>query len=227
MDNGLLIALAIIFTIILIGINIYILALYSHTEDKGFGTALYCKLLVVIGLTLCQAQALMVPLDVANLSAIDESGIGMKGFWYFIYLLVLILICLLMPFALFFYETDEEDGFCKRFIRSFLYTLAANIVTILVLFISWAFFKFVDLPVHSISSNSVASLSADFNNWTISQTDNDTTLEIEASFAVYVIAIMSFFGWICVVICGGVGIFSLPLDMISEFRNRPKAKRSS
>jgi LMBR1 domain-containing protein 1 len=71
MDNGLLIALAIIFTIILIGINIYILALYSHTDDKGFGTALYCKLLVVIGLTVCQAQALMVPLDVANLSAID------------------------------------------------------------------------------------------------------------------------------------------------------------
>lgn len=176
MDNGLLIALAIIFTIILIGINIYVLALYSHTEDKGFGTALYCKLLVVIGLTLCQAQALMVPLDVANLSAIDESGIGMKGFWYFIYLLVLILICLLMPFALFFYETDEEDGFCKRFVRSLLYTFAANIVTILVLFISWAFFKFVDLPVHSISSNSVASLSVDFNNWSISQTDNDTTL---------------------------------------------------
>lgn len=52
-------------------------------------------------------------------------------------------------------------------------------------------------------------------------------MELEASFAVYVIAIMSFFGWICVVICGGVGLFGLPLDMINEFRNRPKARKST
>jgi LMBR1 domain-containing protein 1 len=103
MNNGLLIALAIIFVIILLAINIYILALYVHTDDKGFGTALYCKILVVVGLTMCQAQALMVPLDVANVSALDSNGIDMKSFWYFIYLLVLIFICLLMPFAMFFY----------------------------------------------------------------------------------------------------------------------------
>ena len=68
---------------------------------------------------------------------------------------------------------------------------------------------------------------ADMNNWTISQSDTNITLELQASFAVYVIAIMSFFGWICVVICGGVGLFGLPLDMINEFRNRPKARKSS
>lgn len=38
---------------------------------------------------------------------------------------------------------------------------------------------------------------------------------------------MSFFGWICVVICGGVGIFGLPMDMINDFRNRPKARKSN
>lgn len=106
MNNGLLIALAIIFVIILLAINIYLLALYVHSDDKGFGTALYCKILVVFGLTLCQAQALLVPLDVANASAIDQNGIDMKGFWYFIYATVIIFICFLMPFALFFYETD-------------------------------------------------------------------------------------------------------------------------
>lgn len=29
------------------------------------------------------------------------------------------------------------------------------------------------------------------------------------------------------VVCGGVGLFALPLDMINEFRNRPKARRSA
>jgi LMBR1 domain-containing protein 1 len=82
-----------------------------HTDDKDLGTALYCKILVVLGLTLCQAQGLMVPLDVANnsgtLSNISNfGGIDMKSFWYLVFLTVLIFICLLLPFALFFYETD-------------------------------------------------------------------------------------------------------------------------
>lgn len=103
MNNGLLIALAVIFVFILLAINIYLLTLYVHTDDKGMGTALYCKVLVVMGLTLCQAQALLVPLDVANNSALDLNGIDMKSFWYFVYLVVLLFICILLPFALFFY----------------------------------------------------------------------------------------------------------------------------
>jgi LMBR1 domain-containing protein 1 len=37
---------------------------------------------------------------------------------------------------------------------------------------------------------------------------------------------MSFFGWIFLVLFGGVGLFALPIDMINEFRRRPKARRS-
>ena len=64
-----LIVLIVVLTIILLGVNVYLLALYVHSDDKGWGTAIYCKVLVILGLTLCQAQALMVPLDVANRSA--------------------------------------------------------------------------------------------------------------------------------------------------------------
>jgi hypothetical protein len=103
MNNGLLIALAVIFVFILIAVNIYLLTLYVHTDDKSMGTALYCKILVVLGLTLCQAQALLVPLDVANNSAIDLEGIDMKSFWFFVYVVVLGFICILLPFASFFY----------------------------------------------------------------------------------------------------------------------------
>lgn len=226
MNNGLLIALAVIFVFILIAINIYLLALYVHTDDKGFGTALYCKILVVIGLTLCQAQALLVPLDVANNSSQDPTGIDMKGFWYFVYSTVLIFICLLLPFALFFYETDEDDGYCKRIAKAIIYTLLANIVSILVLFITWAVFKYVDLPVTTVSAEGRTSTSSsvDFNSIVV--TTGNANLQLEASIAVYIIALMSFFGWVFVVLFGGVGLFSLPLDMINEFRHRPKARKS-
>jgi hypothetical protein len=38
---------------------------------------------------------------------------------------------------------------------------------------------------------------------------------------------MSFFGWILVVIFAGVGFVALPIDMINEFRFRPKARKSA
>lgn len=89
--------------IVLLAINIYLLILYIHPDDKGWGTAVYCKILIVLGLTLCQAQALMVPLDVANRSAIITDGIDMAAFWFFLYIIVLIFICVLMPYSIFFY----------------------------------------------------------------------------------------------------------------------------
>jgi LMBR1 domain-containing protein 1 len=101
---GLLIALIVIFIIILFAVNVYLLALYCHPDDKGWGNVVYCKILVVVGLTLCQAQALMVPLDVANDSAILNSDkLDMVAFWTILYIVILIMITILIPYALFFY----------------------------------------------------------------------------------------------------------------------------
>ena len=94
-------------SIILLAVNIYLLILYIHPDEKGWGSAVYCKILVVLGLMLCQAQALMVPLDVANRSAVVTTGIDMKSFWFFLYIIVLVFIVVLIPYAIFLYETDE------------------------------------------------------------------------------------------------------------------------
>lgn len=148
-----LIVLVIVLTIILLGVNFYLLALYVHPDDKGWGTAIYCKILVILGLTLCQAQALMVPLDVANRSAILSDTIDMAAFWFFLYIIVLIFVCLMMPYAIFLYETDEEDPMCSRLLKALCYTGGALIVSILILFVSWAVFRYVDLPYKSITLN--------------------------------------------------------------------------
>jgi LMBR1 domain-containing protein 1 len=133
-------------TIILLGINIYLLILYIHPEDKGWGTALYCKILVILGLTLCQAQALMVPLDVANGSAIYTNTIDMRSFWYGIYIVVLIFVTILIPYAIFLYETDELDPMPSRLLKALAYEFGAIVISVMVLFITWAVFKWVDLP---------------------------------------------------------------------------------
>lgn len=102
----------------------------------------------------------------------------------------------------------------------------ANISVMLLLFISYNFLKYADLPVHAITSTAVASLDADLSNWAASESASDITFQMETSFAVYVIAITSFFGWILLTIFAGVGLIALPIDTINQFRFRPKARRS-
>ena len=138
-----LIILIVVMTLILLAVNIYLLALYIHPDDKGWGTAIYCKVLVVVGLTLCQAQALMVPLDVANRSAIVDNALDMKAFWFFLYIVVILFVTIFMPYAIFLYETDEEDPMCKRLLKAVAYTFGALVISVMILFISWAFLKFI------------------------------------------------------------------------------------
>lgn len=54
------------------------------------------------------AQALMLPLDVANNHFSPNSGgIDMKTLWSIIYMITLAMITILLPFSMLFYETDE------------------------------------------------------------------------------------------------------------------------
>jgi LMBR1 domain-containing protein 1 len=102
-----LIILICVFIVILFAVNLYLLALYCHPDDKGWGNVIYTKILVVLGLTLCQAQALMVPLDVANESALLSDGkIDMVAFWTFLYIIILLMVVVFLPYAMFLYETD-------------------------------------------------------------------------------------------------------------------------
>lgn len=209
-------------SIVLLAVNIYLLILYIHPDDKGWGSAIYCKILVVLGLTLCQAQALMVPLDVANRSAVVASGLDMRAFWFFMYIIVLVFITVLLPYAIFLYETDEEDPMCSRLLKALAFLAGAIIISVLILFISWAFLKYVDLPYDEVALEASSIGTTNIHTPTVTT----TSLTTEVSLAVYIIAIMSFFGWIFVVIFGGVGLFALPMDLINDFRHRPKPRKT-
>ena len=62
----LLIISCIIISVLLFVVNFYILVIYSHPDDRGWGVSLFCRILVIVGLTLSWAQVLMLPLDVSN-----------------------------------------------------------------------------------------------------------------------------------------------------------------
>ncbi len=63
----------------------------------------------VFGLTLSWAQVLMLPLDVGN-SRGYGGGLDMEVFWQIIYAAITIMVVILIPFAIFFYESDEDKS---------------------------------------------------------------------------------------------------------------------
>ena len=69
----------IVVLVILLGVNFYLMVSYIHPDDKGFGSHVILKIIVILGLTLCWALILMVPLDVSNTR--NNGGLDMVTFW--------------------------------------------------------------------------------------------------------------------------------------------------
>jgi flagellar basal body-associated protein FliL len=131
-----LVILIIIMTLLLLGVNIYLLRLYIQRDDKKWSESPFAKVILILGLTLCQAQALLIPLDVANQSTIED-GLNMRLVWIIFYSVLLVFLCVLIPFSALFYETDpDEETLPWRITRSLGYLLLALIVPALLVGLS-------------------------------------------------------------------------------------------
>jgi hypothetical protein len=52
---------------------------------------------------------LVLPLDVGNFR--ESTNVDMKIFWYIIYMTSAIFVVIILPLALFYYESDEDKSF--------------------------------------------------------------------------------------------------------------------
>jgi len=226
--NVFLLISIIIITIVLLIVNVYLLAIYIHPDDKGFGTSILPKILVVLGLTLAWGQVFMVPLDVAN-SRGEGGGLDMDLFWKIILMMDAILLIILIPFAYFRYEGDEEAGFFKRTWSAICYTIATFIFFALLIGITYAFWKTARIPIttYTFDMTTSTSSSTTATSWatlSANTAPNETYLEMDVSFVVYVMAFFTLVGWFFFVFFGGAGLFAIPLDFIYAFTGRPKKR---
>jgi hypothetical protein len=104
MVDAVLIVVTVVLGLVLLGVNVYVLILYMHPDEAGFGAQLVPKLLVLLGSTLAWAQVLMLPLDVSN--SLTNGGLNMRVFWWIVYMTILVAVTVLLPLAIYVYETD-------------------------------------------------------------------------------------------------------------------------
>ncbi len=109
-----LLVVAIIVCITVVLFNIYLLINYQHPDD--YNQAYLPKIIVIFGLSVSQISILMLPADVANTKACQNSvylmacnyTLPMKQLWYAVYIIITIFVFVICPFAFFYYEADSD-----------------------------------------------------------------------------------------------------------------------
>jgi len=239
MVNAFLIIVSVVMSVIMLACAIMLLIKFSHPDDKN--QAKFPKVVVIIGLFLSFMSILIMPYDISNTRGAG-GGLRIDILWQIVHVILAIMVFFIIPFAYFFYENDMEPdesnkGFCKtQFGQALLYTIGFAIVFIIILVIMYAVINVAEIPVAYVmyQSKLVKHMNESYDAFQNSLIevrscenplcDNTTRKywKISVTFPIYLVAFLSFIGWFFFSIFVGVGLVALPMDMINEYRTRPK-----
>jgi LMBR1 domain-containing protein 1 len=118
--NLFLIIVTIIAAVLIAAVTLYLLVAFSHPEDRN--QAWWPKIVVCFSMFISISTVLLFPLDVANTRACDpqilysdcEFTLPMRSIWFGIYIVNVVLVYLITPFTLFYYEADSD--LCEPFL---------------------------------------------------------------------------------------------------------------
>ncbi|XP_074264533.1 LIMR family protein At5g01460 [Silene latifolia] len=240
--NLALLIVAIIVVVLVFIFNVYLLINYQHPDDVN--QAYFPKFVVVLGLSVSVISILMLPADVANRQACRHAlyngachlTLPMKDLWLAVYIVDAFLVFFVIPFAIFYYEGDQDKAVGKRVKSAMIWVGLTAVIVALVLGILYGLAGKVDFTVRHLTSNTTAFPTS----WSFSSAqpciDNsrqcsayiasaksETTWTMRTTFPEYVVALATIAGSVLFTIFGGVGIACLPLGLIFSFIRRPKA----
>jgi len=227
-DLVLIIEASIFFVLIAIS-ALYFLVYFQHPEDKWVAWA--PKIVVLIGLILACCNILLLPLDVQNQrgEAVQKGSLPMELFNIIFFISTAVFAIIVIPFMMFYYEgyDDSENTTKKQYINAIKWCIPTSVIVFGVIIALWIFFGKITIVRKEISSSLVASDIFDYS-VNYCETSNACYIErivendVKVSVFMYIIAIISFVGWFLFSIFGGIGLITLPSDLISSFKNRPR-----
>ncbi|XVE62048.1 hypothetical protein DITRI_Ditri06bG0087600 [Diplodiscus trichospermus] len=241
--NLALVIVAIVVCVLVFLFNVYLLVNYQHPDDAN--QAYFPKFVVVFGLSVAAISILMLPADVANRQACRHAiyngacslTLPMKELWLAVYIVDAVLVFFVIPFAMFYYEGDQDKSVGKRIKSALVWVVTTAIVCALLLGILYGLVGKVDFTVRHLSSAATNFPST----WEFSSSkpcigtgaracsaytanaSSEKTWTMRTTFPEYVVALATIVGSVLFSIFGGVGIACLPLGLITSFIRRPKA----
>ncbi|MBS1889864.1 MAG: LMBR1 domain-containing protein [Actinobacteria bacterium] len=153
------------------------------------------------------------------------AGFNMTVVWQVFYLAVWCNLGFLLPLSVFLYETDDEKSACERIATTICEVIITVGVVCVLTFVSWVYLKGASLPIEMVATSVIDSdLAADITSY---PTITETTMSLSIAIPYYITGLMVFFGYLVLICCGGCGLTALPLDLILQFRMRPRWRRTS
>ncbi|KAK6125972.1 hypothetical protein DH2020_040280 [Rehmannia glutinosa] len=212
--NLALVIVAIIVCVLVFIFNVYLLVNYQHPDDVN--QAYFPKFVVVLGLSVAAISILMLPADVANRQACRHAiyngacnlTLPMKDLWLAIYIVDAILVFFVIPFAMFYYEGDQDKSVWKRIKSALIWVVVTAVVCALVLGILYGLVGKVDFTVRHLSSSTTSFPSSwDFSNSQqcigngarqcsaySANASSETTWTMRTTFPEYVVALATIVG---------------------------------
>lgn len=219
MNVVLIVGMAVVMFLTLVA-SLYILVYFQHEEDRN--TAWVPKVVVLIGLSLACWVVMALPLDIANSKV--AGGLRIDIIWQVLYTTIGIWCIAIIPFAIFYYESEDPEQLKSATWAAVKWTLLSTGVAVVVTFIMWAFLGTALIPVSMFSAAALIDASDetyDRSCATVGCGATPATLTIGVTPVVYVVAMITFLGWFLFCVFGGIGLAALPLDLFSEYANRP------
>jgi len=239
-----LVLVAIIMSVGVLAFIFMLFVWYSSKDDAN--TAWFPRIVCIFALFLACMAVLALPFDVSvharqDKGELGSQGIDMQAVWDIILISVAVFMIAIIPFAIFFYESEqnpEEQQSCmsSQGCLALMYTscfvgIFATILMILYFVDNKARIPFenrtydydwisnnVQIDVATSGSYTIGSVACTAAN--CEKSDDELTIEMTPT--VFIIAVASLIGWFLFCVFSGVGLVSLPFGLINSWRTRPK-----
>nr|KAJ3422296.1 hypothetical protein HK105_000333 [Polyrhizophydium stewartii] len=270
MANISLIITSVLFGILVIIGALYFVVYFQSPSDKW--VAWFPKVVVILSLSLAAWNVYLLPLDVANQGGSKGNatgGIPIPLLTLAFYATSIIIVLIVMPFTVFYYEgednKDDDDGTSRSASGQLAYAIKWIIPTLIVAagtvagmylgglgyaevsttYLQSPFFDTTQLEIDSLAGyytfefycntsavgtiitltpRSPLTINATAPTFVVNPMccKIQAVNEIVVSIGVFIIAVITLLGWVIFAVFGGVGMVSLPYDMLQEFQHRPK-----
>jgi len=223
---------AVVGILTLVGCVVFLIQM-QHPDDRN--SAWLPKLIVLFGLFLACSVVLLLPFDASVSQACGTdaqcpASAGLAQTWYTVLIMIAIMTFVFIPLAYFWYETDDEEPMGTRICTTVCWSTVNLFVFVSILLGMYFSVGYVELPVLVMQPYSKTNTtylytpSSQRPAWSAVQsiTVYSAIQTIQTSLVIYVLALLSFIGWMLMTVFGGIGLVALPIDLIGDWYNRPR-----
>lgn len=222
-DAWLIIVMVVVPVVLTLG-NFYFLIYYSSKDEMKFEWGF--KIIVLITLLISEVTVLLLPLDVANRGP-PAAGLPMGTIWVVFYALIGIFAVIVLPFCMFFYESEdvveEDNTFGKRLRRTIIMDVIVFFVFAAIYAVLYVFFGVTEISVQKLSAPLMAPGEPAPAVGCVGKCGSHSGyMRMRVSLLLFLVTVIDIAGYLFMVVFGGIGLVSIPFDLIQAWRSRPQ-----